>query len=157
MQCYEARRLLATSRYEGQGAELDAHLTACDACRTAASRVSALDTLLDGDLPEEPRPGFDTRFFARLDELKREKPASKLAWWWYLVSAGSAAALALGIFALVGRTSTVLPAEDRELVANLELVENEDLLRHLDEVEAYVLLAQVDSATLERMAQERGR
>ena len=38
------------------------------------AKDAALDRLLSVDDGEPPRPGFDTRFFARLEEQKRQGP-----------------------------------------------------------------------------------
>ncbi len=157
MQCSEARRLLTTTRYDGAGTLLEEHLVTCPQCAAVAQRTRELDALLDADAPQEPRPGFDTRFFARLDELRQSKTARRPSWLWYLAYAGAAASITMGAVALVGRGPSLPPERDRELVANLELLEDEPLLRHLDDVEAYEVLAQVDAATLARLAGERGR
>jgi hypothetical protein len=45
---------------------------------TEEAEIRRLETLLDQDEAGEPRPGFDTRFFARLEEEKQQE--SKRGW-----------------------------------------------------------------------------
>jgi anti-sigma factor RsiW len=121
--------------------DVRAHLEECAACRAAALRQEGLDRLLAADADVEPRPGFDTRFFARLEAHKtRRRRLRGLLW-------VGVPALAAAAVALVTRPAP--PPGDLELARNLDLVEDLDLLRRLDEVEAFAELRDVDLADLQ--------
>ena len=114
----------------------------------------ALDALLASDTNEEPRPGFDTRFFARLAELKRGKGRHRFAWGLGALAAAAAACVAFLALHNVGRTTFV---EEIDLAQNLELAEDIDVVSHLDDVEAFEVLAQLDPKELEDAVRTPGR
>lgn len=110
-----------------------------------------LDEILAVDTDEEVRPGFDTRFHARLAEAKNPKP-KKL--WWVLVPAVSAAAFALGLM-VFERHDTQLPAQasnaaaepsdiDVAIALDYDMLANYDVVAELDTIETFELLAQND-------------
>ena len=150
MRCDQARETLSTARYQpgGPDATTRAHVDACAACREVASRLSTLDRVLEVEAAIEPRSGFDTRFFARLDDART--PRSRRPFAWILGAAGaSAVGLAVVILVVATRPKVPEPRDDLALVADLDLVEDLAMLRRLDEVEAFALLSQMDPADLE--------
>jgi len=152
MQCEHARELLDAGRY-GDAAALDAaapHIAECAECRVYGERAERLDRLLSVDEAVEPRPGFDSRFFARLEELKALRSHGWLRRFrWYALSLTAAAAVAALVLAVAPMPETTID-DDLELVLNLELAKDLDIVQKLEEIEVYELLAQVD---LEEMGQ----
>jgi hypothetical protein len=124
------------------------------------------------DEAHTPGPGFDTRFFARLDgersaAKKKRALFSMRMWLWALVPA------AAGIALLVGRpsksTEAVVPPEvdappalieaiaepdDLALLEDLELIEDLEVVQQLEQLEDLDLLEGIDPAELERLAAE---
>jgi predicted anti-sigma-YlaC factor YlaD len=152
MRCDEAKEALDAARYEGRAAasgEARAHLDACADCRAFEARSHVLERVLAVDAGTEPRPGFDTRFFARLDEIKRSRRRR-----WLLLGLGSSALAAAAGWMVFVRSPRQEPADDVELAANLEMVEDLDLLKRLDEVEAYAALSRLDPADVEAVEKE---
>lgn len=89
---------LLDERY-GEGADQDSQGPGYEAAREAFDELNELLALSEA---EPPRPGFDTRFYARLNELKGEgkktqgfvqKYLSRTFWW--LAPAGALAAALL--------------------------------------------------------------
>jgi predicted anti-sigma-YlaC factor YlaD len=152
MRCDEAREALAAARYGGEpvAATVQAHVEACAACRVLSVRAAALETALAADVALEPRPGFDTRMFARLDELRRRR--TRLSRW--VLGAVGLAAMGTAAVLWVRSPGSGGSPDDLALAADLELVEDLDLLRRFDEVEAFAVLSQLDPADLEAL--ERG-
>jgi len=148
MLCEQARATLAAKRYDAHGpraGELSSHLAGCPDCRAFAAAQTRLDELLAVDTGEEPRPGFDTRFMARLAEKRRAPRRSRLF-------AGALFAAAAAAVLMV--TLRTVPAEDDldtdlALAMDLELIENLEVVQHLDEIEAYEVLAQLNVAELD--------
>src|SRR5688572_16043503 len=99
MRCEEAREAATAARYADAGdPELDAHLADCADCRAHAAQHARLDRALALDEPVLPGPGFDTRFFARLDverSAARSKRARRFVWLLVPAVAATAAALVL--------------------------------------------------------------
>jgi hypothetical protein len=96
----------------------------------------ALNKLLAADGDEEPRPGFDTRFRARLAEMKTKK--TRRAWALGLVSAlGAAAAIAIAVVPRAEQQHD--PA--LEIAMEYELLENYDIVKDLPAIE---VLAQLE-------------
>ena len=100
---------LIESRYgDGAGADLNG-----PEFEAAKSEMDALDSLLSLSEDEPPRPGFDTRFFAQLEEMKRESQEAP-SWFrrlvWILAPVGVAAA-ALVVVQMSG-TNLENPNED---------------------------------------------
>lgn len=155
MQCDEARQELSTARYQAGGSDATtrAHLDTCAACRDFVSRSAALDRALVVDSTVDPRPGFDTRFFAKLDEARaRRSPRPGRALAWILGAAGaSAVGTAVVLLVLAARPDAPAPPDDLALAADLDLVLDLEILRKLDEVEAFAVLSQLDPADLEAL------
>jgi len=74
-----ADMLLAPEELNAEvNAEVQAHLTGCDECRTQLDELRATMALMDEWVAPEPNPYFLTRLNARLDEERQAAPAS---WW----------------------------------------------------------------------------
>jgi predicted anti-sigma-YlaC factor YlaD len=174
MRCEQARQTLIDTRYGGENTgagvdpdsaipesspELRAHLAQCEACRALQAHEAALDRWLALDEPAAAGPGFDTRFFARLRAEKartRRRRVLHLAWALVPLAAGAA-------FVFLRPTHTAqtpaspasqVPTDDLGLAMELDLVQDMELARKLDDVEAYEVLSQVDERDLERLTQE---
>jgi anti-sigma factor RsiW len=144
----------STERELGQ--DVNEHIAQCDACSAYAADAARLDSVLASEVDEEPRPGFDTRFRARLEESK--KPRRRFSWRGLLAGSATAAAAAAAVLWLTTADRVAPMAQDLELAMNLEMLEQYELVRALDEVEVYGLLGSVDPSVLEAMiAQEDGR
>jgi predicted anti-sigma-YlaC factor YlaD len=171
MRCDEARERLSASGYGTvPDVELQAHVAACDACRAAQAAELSLDALLANDEPHLPGPGFDTRFFARLDaERARSRRRRWAGFGFALVPIAAAVALIVmrreepsvktqgtetAAAGVVTSTPTELAQEDLELALDLELIEELDLVQRIDELEAFETLADVDERELDALLKE---
>lgn len=155
MRCEEVRNVLATEPEQERSPETRQHLDDCDPCRSFGNSSRVLDDLLAADADQPPRPGFDTRFFARLEEQKAAAEKRPSWWRWSVVGlAGAAAAAGLVVALNAGPTTAI--ERDLQLAMDLELIEELELLKQLEEVEALEVLAQVDLAELENLAGEKG-
>ena len=160
MRCEQARQALIDDRYGAESSpELSAHLSQCEACRALQGREVALDRWLALDEPEVARPGFDTRFFARLQAEKtrtRRRRWARLGWALLPLAAGAAVVLLRPAYLSHSPVSveTPVPADDLRLAMELDLVENIEVAQKLDEVEAYDVISQLDEGELERIVQE---
>lgn len=145
---------------------LNVHLDGCKECQGFVQEQEALDALLTAETETHPSPGFDTRFFARLDALKQKQPASLWDWLrqhWALASATAALLLAVAVASWGSMdgppkqpSPTALPPpEDLALLADLELARDLELIQRLDEVEAYRVLAHVEMEELEAALEEQ--
>ncbi|MBS1110673.1 MAG: uncharacterized protein H6Q88_2665 [Anaeromyxobacteraceae bacterium] len=111
-------------------AEVEGHLSACDACRAERDGIArALSAFAALPPPPPPPPGFEQRFYARLarEAPRRRSFLERLSahpFRWLVPATGLAAALAVGIW--------VRQAGER---ADLEMA------RHLDLLENYVEVA----------------
>lgn len=144
MRCEDARRQVqdAWDSREALSELARAHLATCAACRTFAAELEALGAVWAADPTEEPGPGFDTRFFARLAELKaRPRRAAWHRWGWLAATLTGGAVATMLVLTLLGPSTP--PIEDVELAMNLELIEELAVLSHLEEVEAFEVLAQL--------------
>jgi hypothetical protein len=176
MRCKSVRRILSEARYQGgqYPPGVAEHLVGCQGCGEFARANERLDELLDLDHAIEARPGFDTRFFARLSELKvsereseRERATTALGayrlsewlqrWRWGFASMSVAAAIALALVLRpnhepISVSSQVAPLgeQDLALARDLELIEDLDLVRRLQEVEIFETVAQLDLEAIER-------
>jgi hypothetical protein len=174
MHCEHARELMSEASYDPAGAEpeLRAHLAQCAACRAVQAQHAALDRVLALDEPAPARPGFDTRFFARLEQekagLQRARARRRFVWALLPLCAAGAAALLVTTRpapvpaplpqsgqpdAAPTSTSEIEP-DDLSLAMDLELVEDIDVVQKLDELEDFDVLSQVDADELERIAKE---
>lgn len=158
MLCDDLRDALLASRNNAAELEADAHehLETCAECQSYAGETEALDALLARDEDEEPRPGFDTRFFARLDELKSRPTGSWFSRYrWLFAGAAAAATTAAVILSLsVGGEPTGSMADDIDLAMHLDLLEELEMIRALNDVEAFETLAYVDPETLDAVIRE---
>lgn len=146
--------MLDAERYgDSTGAELAEHLAQCPACGHRRELAARLDGVMALDQNAAPRPGFDTRLFARLDEEKRRQARRKV-WRWAWALLPVAAGLALAVVRFAPERPPPLPPEDLSLAMELELVEELDVLQQLDEVEAYDVLADVDEKELDAIIDE---
>jgi hypothetical protein len=175
MRCSNVRQTLSEARYQNGVLEpsIAAHLAQCHACQQFHQAASRLDAFLALDEPVSPRPGFDTRFFARLSELRKEnaRPEERghyslanlvRSWRWLL--GGVTLTSAAVIIALWARPSdkpvnasrelVPLTAQELALARDLELVQDLDLVRHLQDVETYEVLAQLDIKDIEKAASQ---
>jgi hypothetical protein len=174
MRCDEAQSELKLGGVTGVSAEVNSHVRGCEQCRALMEQHGALNALLALDQPHRPRPGFDTRFFARLKgehEAARKKRglwALKM-WLWALVPAAAGVAL---LVARTGRepSEQAVPPEAQAPAALIEAIAEGDLalvmdedpalledlavLQRLDELEDLELLDGVDQAELDRIAAE---
>lgn len=173
MRCDDAQSELLAGRAPGASAELAEHVRECTSCRALAGEQSTLNALLALDEPHAPGPGFDTRFFARLDgersaAKKKRALFSVRMWLWALVPA------AAGVALLVSRPSwksTEAPAPpeaaapsalieavaepgDLALLEDLELIQDLEVVQQLEQLEDLDLLEGIDPAELERLAAE---
>ena len=145
MRCHEAREALTGGRYgQRPSPEVDAHVRHCGFCRSFVADSDALDQVLAADPNESARPGFDTRFFARLDANKK-KPVP----WWRSrrVALGLLGTMATAAILII-RASDPLPTdptpEDLALAMHLDMLQTDVLLlQQLDALEDMVLLAQL--------------
>ena len=138
---------LIESRYgDGTGADLSG-----PDVEAAKSEMAALDSLLSLSEDEPPRPGFDTRFFAQLEEMKRESQEAP-SWirrlTWILAPVGLAAAVLVVV--QVNSSNLDKPNNDQLAIAmELELFEEYETVRELDVLEDFELLAQLTLEDLE--------
>jgi hypothetical protein len=106
MNCDFAHRLLARAADDPSfgDAELDAHLAACDACRTSLGDQRAVAAWLQARPADAPSAGFAARVAARLDDLEADEGMLGLANWraWGGGLAPVAAALTLAAWLGVG-------------------------------------------------------
>lgn len=157
MQCKDALQAVLDAKYEGReppGEALEALKRA--ECRELLERSQKLDALLALDEAHEPGPGFDTRFFARLDEEKSRARRPSLPALLGTLTVGAAAAAVL--VATSTTTAPTLPTEpvtdEVAMMRDLELLEELEVVEKLDEVETFELLAAVDAETLDRLIEE---
>ena len=120
--------------------EVERHLAACPACRAERDRLAgALALLCALPPPPAPSPWFAARLEARLAEAPEPEPAGLggllgrlVTWRWRLAVpavalAGAAALLVLGV-----RQQRL---DEEALAANLELLENYEVVASLGDVE----------------------
>jgi predicted anti-sigma-YlaC factor YlaD len=136
--------------------EVEAHLSACSSCEAFKHNTSALDAFLAVDEPASPRPGFDTRFYARLNELKTQQSQPTLrqllsrARWWFAGAAVTCTAV-LTLFIVQPTALHHGPFNaDMPLAMELDLLEDLDLLAHLEEAEDFELLNQLQLGELQQ-------
>ena len=145
---------LLESRY-GEGADADVNAPEFQA---AKSEMDALDAMLALSEDEPPRPGFDTRFYAQLEEMKREADeapswSKKLLWW--LAPAGLAAAALLVV--QTGVSPSDMTDDQLAIAMELELFEDFETVRELDTLEDFELIAQLTLDELDAEPSEAGQ
>ncbi|MEE8409167.1 MAG: hypothetical protein V3T05_06160 [Myxococcota bacterium] len=135
-------------------ADAQAHVDGCDACRGHAADVERLEQALARDADQEPGPGFDTRFFARLEEAKSKGQRGWLSRFRWSLAGGSlvAAAATTALLLTINVERTPAMAGDLELAMHLDLLEDYDVVSLLEDVETFEVLARVDLAVLEDVA-----
>ncbi|OGQ85357.1 MAG: hypothetical protein A2289_01360 [Deltaproteobacteria bacterium RIFOXYA12_FULL_58_15] len=134
--------------------QAETHLQGCVTCQTFARNLQGLDGLLLADTPDQVRPGFDTRFFARLNE-QRKQPARR---WhlWHLVAplTGAVAAGVLGVILLAGPRTAPDLGDDLEVAMHLEMLEDLEVISNLEDTEAFEILAKLDEDDLRTLLTE---
>ena len=166
MECSEIREIISAyvdgEALPEEARRVEEHLGGCAECRTAEKRMRVLGvsvTRTEGAVP----PDFRENLFARLEKedlLPKRRSIFVYSLRWAAVPLAAAAALAL--FLLSSRepvrdlsstalrppqgsaTGEQLSQEDREIVANLEVLEDPDLFDEpqIDEMEIFVPSAQ---------------
>jgi hypothetical protein len=163
MQCEAVRETWLTTRYAQQApdAGVDEHLASCAQCAAFVDAQRELDGLLRRAEPTEAVHvglGFDTRFFARLEDERRKAAQRRrvrvLAW---LAPLATAAAFCVVLLQRGSHEPPPMAAEDLALARDLELVENLPMLRQLDEIEAYPTLSHVSERELDALIEENQR
>ncbi|HEX7481120.1 MAG TPA: hypothetical protein VF331_25170 [Polyangiales bacterium] len=156
MRCDELRESLLQARYARVEPQADAlaHLRECVACRSFADAQTRLDHVLAHGEQVSAGPGFDTRFFAQLAEAKARarRPLRGRLWWTLVPTLAAAAAAAMILWPKPAQD--FVPREDLALATELELVEELPVVQHLDEAEAFEVLAEVDVSELEAVTKE---
>lgn len=156
MNCKDLQQALIDARYSKQPltSEVETHLRSCPACEAFKRSANALDTFLAVDEPAPPRPGFDTRFYARLNELKAQESPSNLrqllsrARWWF---AGAAVTCTAVLTLFIVQPAAVHEGgfnTDMPLAMELDLIEDLGLLAHLEEAEDFDVLTQLQLGDL---------
>jgi predicted anti-sigma-YlaC factor YlaD len=143
-ECHAVRRQL--------GAELDtpttdvaAHLERCVACRTEARRLRAAWALLNVVEPRQPSPQFSDRVWAQI--AAEESPGLGRRWGGLPVRSlrWAAAGLAVALAAVIPVAVWYQDQHDGpELVAQLDLMESRELLTNLEVVEDLDVLLLLD-------------
>ena len=160
MQCTEIQEALLEAQYNSQplASGVQKHVASCDACQALHAASQNLDEILALDNePPALRPGFDTRFFARLEEVKEAEANKGLKGffgkfqWWITGAMAGATALALVMITQPTLQEDVLFDPDLTLAMELEMVEDLDLLAQLDEVEDFDIVAQLNVAELDSL------
>ncbi|MBI5511620.1 MAG: hypothetical protein HY903_22925 [Deltaproteobacteria bacterium] len=157
MQCHDLQQALTAARVGKRplDEEQQRHLASCDACRAFAALDLRLERALAADADEEPGVGFDTRFFARLGEVKKQ--GERRRWLGLSLSFAAAAAAALVAFVALNDADHDDWGGDIELAMNLELAADLDVVKHLDDVEAFEIIAKLDDRDLDAVLNEAGR
>jgi anti-sigma factor RsiW len=125
--------------------ELERHLEGCPSCAALARELSRLHGLLGASPNLEPSPGFEASFLRRL----RSEAESRPSWWpalfrgwrgWAFATA-AATAVALGLVLWPERpdrrphVEPEQPAQMAEVWRRLDLLENLEVLAHLEILE----------------------
>ena len=136
-------------RVDALSSDDQAHLATCEVCSAFLEEQVALVALLDSDEVQPPRPGFDTRFFARLEQAKAKQRSP-----WRMVLGFGIAAAAAASFLLVGVPATPEAVSDVEVALEQEMLENLELMQRLDEAQEHALLAMIDEEELEALIEQ---
>ena len=149
----EIDELLIEERYgggESNGSPLgpDAELY-----QQAKTEADVLDGMLAWSDDEPPRPGFDTRFYARLKDVQEQPEVEDSSWVdrliWLLLPIGALVLVAITLSSGSDVFEAVTQSRDMGLAMELDLLENYDVVRDLEEVEHFEFLAQLDLTDLE--------
>lgn len=133
------------------------HIAACSECARLLTAVQQSSALLDEFTAPEPSPFFDTRFYARLNEVKREEAASPIGFFArfrlprFALAGALALALAFAVPSFLKKdpgpavkqdvTTAAVDAQKGSAVADLQALENQALYAEidlLDEIEGVV-------------------
>ena len=160
MQCSEIQEALLEAQYNSQLLPTQAqdHLLSCSNCQALQNASESLNAFLELDKePPALRPGFDTRFFARLEELKQTQTDSgiqsfirKFQWWFAGAMAGATALVMVMINQPTIQDPTIFDP-DLSLAMELELVEDLDLLAQLEDLEDFDVVAQLNPFELDAL------
>ena len=154
----------------GEAAAVRAHLASCECCRVLERRMRAVGAGVQPGAVDRCRTGCREEVFARLESegaLPKRKKGESTAWRWAALPL--AAAAALGFFLLTSRegirgpespgpatarietsvppasspqgNGSALSAEDREMLAMLDLLEDPEAFDANDDAEGMELLA----------------
>lgn len=169
MRCEDVRQALIHDRYaQTDRSALQEHLGHCLSCGAFAAQQAQLDELLASDADQPPSPGFDARFFARLQDVKTEQiteqqhhakhsPWARLKALFDLRLAPSRQRLGLALSSLAAAAAAMVvalspppeaswTAEQQAIALHLEMLESDiDLLQMLDTLEAIAALDEADT------------
>ncbi len=163
MRCEDVKAAFVAAHYAKS--ELDvkaqAHLAVCVSCNEFCGAQLGLDSLLAAAPDATPRPGFDTRFFARLEGVKKDTKHAERAgvaprrvtrWSWLALALPLTAAAAVSLVVWQRHSAQLVEQarQDEAIARDLELVENLPVVQQLDEVEAYEVLAEANVDDLDR-------
>ena len=160
MQCSEIQEALLEAQYNSKSLPPQAqnHILSCSHCQTLQNSSQSLDAFLELDRePPVLRPGFDTRFYAKLEELKQTKTDSRIEsfirkfQWWFAGAMAGATALVLVTLNQPEMQDPTLFDPDLSLAMELELVEDLDLLAQLEELEDFDVITQLNSLELDTL------
>mgnify|MGYP002629249869 CR=1 FL=1 len=146
----------------GDQARVAAHLSACDACRSAHDQLGRVLTLVGTAPPVEARPGFERDVWARLEPKLEAREEGWRRWFWMpqWALAGGVAALVMVAF-MAGRLSSVPPPAELEPLQAVNLTER--VLRaavgdHLDSTQMMLVeLVNSDATEPGSVATEQAR
>ena len=119
--------------------QIRSHLDNCTLCRKKLATLVATDKMIQEAEGIEPTAAFDRNFWQTVSELEQHPvPFAWKQWlqpgWRPAVAIGLAAGIAFGIMMLTGPTQDVSP-EEMFLADNIELLEDYDVISHLDILE----------------------
>lgn len=138
-------------------ASVAAHISTCAECARLLAAVQQSSALLDEFTAPEPSPFFDTRFYARLSEVKREEASApagffaRLSTPRFALAGALAVALAFAVPSFMKKdpgpgvkqqTAVAVNAQKGTAVADLQALENQDVYAEidlLDEIEGVVV------------------
>jgi len=150
--------LLLDERYEGNATSENEVDDAAYA--EAKSEFEALNSLLEFSEDEPPRPGFDTRFYAQLKDVQQTPEPEEANWLerlvWLLLPIGALVVVAMTISSSTDVFEAISSSRDMGLAMELELLEDYEIVRDLqeveqdlDEVEHFEFIAQLNLGDLE--------
>ncbi len=162
MECRQIREIISAyvdgEALPEEARRVEEHIGECAECRTAEKRMRALGVAVartEGAVP----PDFRENLFARLETeelLPKRRSIFVYSLRWVAVPLAAAAALALFVLSSrepvrdlsptamrppqVSSTGEPLSPEDREIVANLEILEDPDLFNEpeIEEMEIFI-------------------
>ena len=151
----EIDELLIEERYGGDKPEKALQGAGAELYNQAKAEADQLDGMLAWSDDEPPRPGFDTRFYARLKDVQEQPEEEDSSWVerliWLLLPIGALVLVAITLSSGTDVFEAVTQSRDMGLAMELDLLENYDVVRDLEEVEHFEFLAQLDLSDLEPM------